>query len=273
MNQLSAKAEHFAVLHQQAAAFIIPNPWDIGTARILAQTGFKALATTSAGHAFSIGRKDDSVAREIVLAHCREMAGATDLPVSADLGKGFGDSAETVAETIALAGSTGIVGGSIEDSTGVANSPIYEMEFAAERIRAAVESARRLPFIFTLTARCENYLHGRKDLRDTIARLQTYQAAGADVLFAPGLSTQEDIAAVTSSLDRPVNVVMGLQGVQLSAADLSALGVKRISVGSSLARAALGAVVRAAQELSTLGTFTYAQSALNSREANAFFEG
>jgi len=268
---LAEKAEYFADLHRQPAAFIIPNPWDIGGARILAQFGFKALATTSAGHAFSIGRKDDTVPREAVLSHLREIAGATDLPVSADLGKCFGDTPGIAAETIALAGATGIVGGSIEDATCVPGQPIYEKEYAVDRVRAAAESARKLPYRFTLTARCENYLHGRKDLRDTIDRLQAYQAAGADVLFAPGLATKADIAEVVRSLDRPLNVVMGLVGVQLSAADLSELGVKRISVGSSLARAALGAFVRAAKELSATGTFSYADSALSSKDANAYF--
>jgi len=269
---LSEKAEYFADLHRQPSAFIIPNPWDIGSARILAQLGFKALATTSAGHAFSIGRKDDTVPREAVLGHLRDIAAATDLPVSADLGKCFGDTPEIVAETITLAGATGIVGGSIEDATCVPGQPIYEKEYAVDRVRAAAESARRLPYRFTLTARCENYLHNRKDLRDTIDRLQAYQTAGADVLFAPGLTTKADIAEVVRSLDRPVNVVMGIVGVQLTAADLSEVGVKRISVGSSLARAALGAFVRAARELSDTGTFTYVGAAVSSKDANAYFE-
>jgi len=272
MPTLAEKAEYFLGLHHQQTAFIIPNPWDIGTARILARAGFKALATTSAGFAFSIGRRDNTVSRQATLAHVRDIAGATELPVSADLGNGFGDAADIVSETIRLAGATGIVGGSIEDATGTEDSPIYDRQLAVERIRAAVASARRLPFRFTLTARCENYLHGRRDLGDTIDRLQRYQEAGADVLYAPGLTSREDIASVLSSVDRPINVLMGLPGDQLTAAGLSQLGVKRISVGSALSRAALGSFIRAAREMSTEGTFTFARTALSSRDANSLFD-
>jgi 2-methylisocitrate lyase-like PEP mutase family enzyme len=268
---LPENAEHFLRLHHQPTAFIIPNPWDVGTARILAGLGFKALATTSAGFAFSVGHRDNTVSRPATLTHLQEIAGATELPVSADLGNGFGDTPEIVHETIRLAGATGIVGGSIEDSSGVTDRPIYDRPLAVERIRAAVASARLLPFRFTLTARCENYLHGRKDLGDTIERLQQYQEAGADVLFAPGVTSREDIAAVVSSVDRPINVLVGFPGPQLTAAELSQLGVKRISVGSALSRTALGAFVRAAQEMSAAGTFAFAQSALSSREANSLF--
>jgi 2-methylisocitrate lyase-like PEP mutase family enzyme len=268
MPTISDKAEHFLRLHDQPGAFIIPNPWDIGTARILAGMGFKALATTSAGFAFSMGLRDGKVSREAMLAHIGEIACATELPVSADLGNGFGDSADIAGETIRLAGATGIVGGSIEDATGAKDRPIYEKQLAVERVRAAVAAARSLPFHFTLTARCENYLHGRHDLPDTIDRLQKYQEAGADVLYAPGLTSMEDIAAVVASVDRPVNV---LAGGNMSAAELSRLGVKRISVGSALSRAALGSFVRAAQEMSMAGTFTFALSALGSRDANSLF--
>jgi 2-methylisocitrate lyase-like PEP mutase family enzyme len=270
MPTLKEKAEYFLGLHQQPGAFIIPNPWDIGTSRILAKAGFKALATTSAGFAFSIGQRDGTVSRERMLAHISEIAEATELPVSADLGNGFGDSPESVSETIRLAGSSGIVGGSIEDSTGATASPIYEKQLAVERIRAAAECARRLPYRFTLTARCENYLHGRKDLSDTIDRLQRYQEAGADVLFAPGLTSENDIAAVIKSVGRPINVLIGFPEEQLSADRLSQIGVKRISVGSALSRAALGAFVNAVQEMSTLGTFTFARSALPSRDVNGW---
>ena len=209
----------FRSLHERESAFIIPNPWDRGGARLLAHLGFEALATTSMGFAFSGGQRDGTVRREDMLAHVAAIVSATELPVSADLEKGFGDDPETVAETIRLAADAGVVGGSIEDATGDPARPIFEMEHAAERIRAAAEAARKLSFTFTLTGRAENYLWGRPDLADTIRRLQAYQEAGADVLYAPGLATKDDIAAVVSSVDRPVNVVMGLQGVQLSLAD------------------------------------------------------
>jgi 2-methylisocitrate lyase-like PEP mutase family enzyme len=265
------KAAMFRVLHQREGAFIIPNPWDPGSARLLAHLGFEALATTSMGYAFSLGRRDGTLSREETLAYAAAIASATDLPVSADLENGFGDAPETVAETIRLAAQTGIAGGSIEDATGRADQPIYEMQHAVDRVRAAAASASALPFPFTLTARAENYLHGRPDLHDTIARLQAYQEAGADVLYAPGLATKDDIAAVVKSVDRPLNVVMGLRGVQLSLAELSALGVKRVSVGSSLARTALGSFLRAAREMREQGTFQFAANAANPREISAIF--
>jgi len=265
------KAQAFRALHQRAGAFIIPNPWDVGSARLLAHLGFEALATTSMGYAFSLGRRDNTLDREQVLAHARDISSATELPVSADLENGFGDSPAIAAETIKLAAAAGVIGGSIEDATGRADHPIYEIEHAVERVRAAVEAARSLSFPFTLTARAENYLHGRPDLKDTILRLQAYQAAGADVLYAPGLATKDDIAAVVRAVDRPVNVVMGLKGVQLSLAELSALGVKRVSVGSALSRAALGAFLRAAREMREHGTFTFAAQAASSKEISDFF--
>jgi 2-methylisocitrate lyase-like PEP mutase family enzyme len=193
------------------------------------------------------------------------------LPVSADLENGFGDAPEEVAETIRLAAAAGVVGGSIEDATGRSGQPIYEMEKAVERVRAAVATARLLPFTFTLTARAENYLHGRPDLKDTIRRLQAYQEAGADVLYAPGLATKDDIAAVVGSVDRPVNILMGLQGARLSLEELSAIGVKRVSVGSALCRTALGAFLRAAEEMRENGTFTFATEAANPKEISAIF--
>jgi 2-methylisocitrate lyase-like PEP mutase family enzyme len=265
------KGHRFRALHEREGIFIIPNPWDLGTARLLARLGFEALATTSMGFAFSIGQHDNTVERERVMEHIAAIASATDLPVSADLENGYGDSPETVAETIKLAMAAGVVGGSIEDATGRPAEPIYEQELAVERVRAAVAAARALPFDFVLTARCENYLHGRPDLKDTIARLQAYQEAGADVLYAPGLATKDDIAAVVSSVDRPVNALMGLQGVLLSLAELQALGVKRISVGSALNRAALGAFLRAAREMRDQGTFTFASDAASSREISSLF--
>jgi 2-methylisocitrate lyase-like PEP mutase family enzyme len=233
--------------------------------------GFEALATTSMGYAFSLGRRDNSLDREQTLVYAAAIASATDLPVSADLENGFGDTPEMAAETIRFAGQAGVVGGSIEDATGRPDDPIYPIGFATERIRAAVAAARSLPFPFTLTARAENYLHGRPDIKDTITRLQAYQEAGADVLYAPGLATKEDIASVVGSVDRPVNVVMGLRGVQLSLAELSALGVKRVSVGSALARTALGAFVSAAREMKENGTFTFAAGAVNPKDMNLVF--
>jgi len=272
MTSPSEKAMIFRSLHQRPTAFIIPNPWDIGAARILAHLGFEALATTSSGFAFSIGKCDGTVGRERMIAHVSEIARATDLPVSADLENGYGDSPETAAETIRLAAAAGVVGGSIEDSTGNADAPIYDKQHAADRIRAAAEAARSLPFPFTLTARAENYLHGRPDLADTIARLQAYQEAGADVLYAPGLATKDDIAAVVRSVDRPINVLVGLGSVPLTLSELSALGVRRVSTGSALCRAALGAFLRAARELREHGTFNYVKDAANSREISAMFK-
>ncbi|HTX35749.1 MAG TPA: isocitrate lyase/phosphoenolpyruvate mutase family protein, partial [Bryobacteraceae bacterium] len=232
--------------------------------------GFEALATTSAGYALSSGRPDHAVARDEMLAHAAAIVSSTSLPVSADLENGYGDAPEAVAETVRLAAAAGLAGCSIEDAAG---ERVYEREHAAERIRAAAEAARALPFAFTLTARAENYITGRPDLADTILRLQAYQEAGAAVLYAPGLTTREDIAAVVRSVDRPVNVLMGLHGVSLSLAELSALGVRRVSVGSALARTALGAFLRAARELRDHGTFTFTEDAASLRDLNALFAG
>lgn len=267
------KGRAFRALHQRPTAFIIPNPWDAGTARLLAHLGFEALATTSMGFAFSTGRADNTVDREDTMEHIKAIARATDLPVSSDLENGFDDSPDAVAETIVLAATAGAVGGSIEDATGRTDDPIYRLEHAAERIRVAAEAARALPFDFTLTVRAENYLHGRADLKDTIARLQAYQEAGADVLYAPGLASKDDIAAVVRSVDRPVNVVMGLKGAQLSLDELSDIGVRRVSVGSALCRTALGAFLRAAHEMRERGTFTFANDAARPRDLNAIFSG
>jgi 2-methylisocitrate lyase-like PEP mutase family enzyme len=265
------KARAFRALHEREGAFIIPNPWDVGTARLLAHLGFEALATTSAGYAFSVGRSDQTVGREASLEYASAIASATSLPVSADLENGFGDAPETVAETVRLAAAAGVVGCSIEDSTGREDRPIYEKERAAERIRAAAAAVRGIPFPFTLTARAENYLHGRPDLRDTVQRLQAFQEAGADVLYAPGLATRDDIAAVVSSVDRPVNVLVGLAGMQLTVTELAAIGVKRLSVGSALCRAALGAFLRAAREMRERGSFAFAAEAASSTEINTIF--
>ena len=272
MSTQAEKGSAFRALHERGEAFVIPNPWDVGTARLLAHLGFEALATTSAGYAFSVGQRDNSIGRDRMLAHVASISSATGLPVSADLENGFGDAPETAAETIRLAAAAGLVGGSIEDSTGRPDQPLYELGRAVERIRAAAEAARGLPFAFTLTARAENFLVGRPDLGEAIRRLQAYQEAGADVLYAPGLASKEDIAAVVSSVDRPVNVVMGLQGVSLSRAVLSEPRVKRISVGSALSRAALGAFLRAAREMREHGTFTFADEAVSFRDVSGMFE-
>ncbi|HLH20855.1 MAG TPA: isocitrate lyase/phosphoenolpyruvate mutase family protein [Bryobacteraceae bacterium] len=263
------KANALRALHTGPGAFLIPNPWDAGTARMLARLGFEALATTSMGYALSRGRLDGAVARQEMLTHVSEIVAATDLPVSADLENGYGDSPETVSETVTLAAGRGIAGCSIEDATGRPDQPIYEKEHATARIRAAAEAARKLPVPFTLTGRAENYLHGRPDLQDTITRLQAYQEAGADVLYAPGLTSKEEIAAVVSSVDRPVNVLMGLRGVSFSLEELSRLGVKRVSLGSSLYRSAIGAFLRAAEELRDAGTFRFANQAVSPREIAA----
>jgi 2-methylisocitrate lyase-like PEP mutase family enzyme len=265
------RGQAFRALHERDRAFIIPNPWDVGTARLLAHLGFEALATTSAGYAFSLGKRDNTIGRDETMAHVAAIVSATDLPVSADLENGFGDAPESVAETIKLAARAGLVGGSIEDVYRRGDCEMYELEHAVDRVRAAAEVVRGLPFRFTLTARAENYLAGRPDLKETIKRLQAYQEAGADVLYAPGLSRKGDIATVVRSVDRPVNVLMGLQGVQLSIAELSAMGVRRVSVGSALSRAALGAFLRAGQEMQEHGTFTFAEEAVSYRDLSAMF--
>jgi 2-methylisocitrate lyase-like PEP mutase family enzyme len=265
------KGKIFRTLHQGAGAFLLPNPWDIGTARLLAVLGYQALATTSAGHAFSMGQQDNTLSRDTVMAHVDSIVSATDLPVSVDLGNGFGDGPEEVAHTISLVAAAGAVGGSIEDATGRPDEPIYPEELAIERIRSASKIARALPFPFTLTARCENFLVGVKDLDATIRRLQAYEQAGADVLYAPGLTTRADIAAVVGSLTRPLNVLMGLEGCRLTQAELSEIGVKRISVGSALSRVALGAFLRAAREMRDHGTFTFADQAISSKEITTLF--
>ena len=271
MRTQAEKATIFQALHEREGAFIIPNPYDAGTARLLAHLGFEALATTSAGCSFALGQQDYTLTRDQVLKHAADIVAATELPVSADLEGGFGDDPETVAETFRLAVKTGLAGGSIEDSTNRSESPIYDHELAVERVRAAAEVTKAFPF--TLTARSENYLVGKTDLRDTIARLQAYQEAGANVLYAPGLRTKEDIAAVVSSVDRPVNVLMPLQDVHFTLAELSELGVKRVSVGSALSRAALGAFLRAAREMKEHGTFTFADEAVSYHDLSAMFEG
>ena len=267
----SDKAQRFKALHERPGAFVIPNPWDAGTARMLTGLGFEALTTTSAGLAFTLGRQDShgAVTREETLDNAKAIVDATDLPVAADLEHGFGDSPEACAETILLAAEVaGLVGGSIEDATGDTRRPIYDFAQSVERVAAAVEAARSLPFPFMLVGRAENLLHGRLDLDDTLRRLQAYEKAGADVLFAPGLIKPQDIKLVCSSLSKPVNVIMGFQSANYSVAELAALGVRRISVGSALSRAALGAMLRGAKEIKDQGTFRFAAQALSYADAN-----
>jgi len=264
------KARRFRALHDRPGVFVIPNPWDAGTARILTSLGFEALTTTSAGLAFALGRRDGAgiVSRDETLANARAIAEATDLPVAADLENGFGDAPETAAETIRLAAEVaGVVGGSIEDSTGDTARPIYDFQHAVERVAAAAEAARALPFPFVLVGRAENFLHGRADLDDTIRRLQAFEAAGADALYAPGLTRAEDLRTVCASLRKPVNALMG-SGMGLTVAELAALGVRRISVGSALSRAALGAFIGAAREIQERGTFTFADEAISFAEVS-----
>ena len=265
MNSHSSRAAAFRALHNRPGIFAIPNPWDAGSAHLLAQMGFEALATTSAGLAYSIGRPDGegAVSRDETLANARAIVEATSLPVSADLENGFGDDPEACAETIRRAAAVGLCGGSIEDATGRADDPIYAYDLSIERVKAAVRAARSLPIPFVLTARAENFLHGRPDLEDTIRRLVAFAEAGADVLYAPGLRTREAIAAVVRAVaPKPVNVIMGLSGVTLSLDELRELGVKRVSLGSSRARAAYGAFINAAREVKEKGTFDFAKTAV-----------
>jgi 2-methylisocitrate lyase-like PEP mutase family enzyme len=275
MDSQTTRAEAFRGLHDRPGLFVIPNPWDAGSARMLAALGFEALATTSAGFAFSIGKPDGqgAISREETLANARAIVAATPLPVSADLENGFGDSPEACAETIRLAGASGLVGGSIEDATGRADDPIYAFDLAVERVKAAVRAARSLPFRFVLTARAENLINGRPDLPDTIRRLVAFAEAGADVLYAPGVKTNDEIAAVVRAVaPKPVNVVMGLSGAALSVDALAKLGVKRVSVGSALARAAYGAFLEAAREVRQQGTFDFARTAIAYAKINSMFE-
>ena len=266
MTTCQEKYQRFQALHAAEDIFVMPNPWNGGTARMLAAKVFQALATTSAGYAFSAGVVDspEMVTRDDILANAAEIVCATDLPVSADLENGFGDDAESCVDTLERAINTGLVGGSIEDASGDPTQPIYGFEHAVDRIVASCEATRGQPFI--LTARAENYLHGRPDLDDTIRRLQAFEEAGADVLYAPGLPDLAAIRSVCASVSKPVNVVMGMVGPKCSVADLQAAGVKRISVGGSFARAALGGFMRAVTEVRDQGTFTYVDDALPGKE-------
>ena len=269
------KAARFLALHQGSEPFVIANPWDAGSARILTGLGFLAISTTSAGLAFTLGRKDGtaSVSRAEALANAKAIADATTLPVAADLENGYGHRPEDAAETIRLAAETaGLVGGSIEDATSDPANPIYGFNHAVERVAAASAAARALPFPFLFVARAENYLHGRPDLDDTIRRLQAFEAAGAEVLYAPGITRPEDIRTLCASVSKPVNVLMGIKGApQLSLKELGALGVRRVSLGSGFARAAMTAFLSAAREVHNQGTFTFAEDTLYMSEIAALF--
>ena len=262
------KAAAFRALHERPGAFMIPNPWDAGTARLLASLGFEALATTSLGLANSLGRVDgtNGVSRAQVIENCRVIAAATDLPVNADLENGYAHEPRAAAEIIRLAAAAGISGGSIEDATGEAEKPIYDFDHAVERVQAAVEVARALPVPFMLTARAENLLHGRLDLDDTIRRLQAFERAGADVLYAPGVRDLATIRTVVSAVSRPVNVVMSAADPDLTVAQLASVGVKRISVGGALSRLALAAFLKGAREMADRGGFTWMRDTVPSKD-------
>ena len=269
-----SKAIAFQQLHQRDGVFVIPNPWDAGTARILTAFGYEALATTSAGLGFTLGRRDSerAISRDETLANATAIVKATDLPVSADLENGFVDSPELIGETIRLAANAGLVGGSIEDASGDKSRPIYDFTLAVQRVAAAVEAARSLRFPFCLTARAENYQFDRPDLDDTIRRLKAFANVGADVLYAPALPTLDAIRLVCSSVPKPVNVVVGVGGTRYSVDELAQAGVKRISLGAALSRAALGAFLRAVREVKENGTFDFLDHALPFSEANRFME-
>lgn len=270
------KALRFQALHRRPKTFVIANPWDAGTARILTALGFSALSTTSAGLAFTLGKRDGTgtVTREQALANAKSIVDATDLPVAADLENGYGHSPEAAAETIRLAAlSAGLVGGSIEDATGDPGHPIYDFNHAVERIAATAAAAHSLSFPFMLVARAENYLHGRPDLDDTIRRLQAFEAAGAEVLYAPGITQPEDIRTLCSSVRKPVNVLIGMKGAPtLTVKELHVLGVRRVSIGSGFSRAAMTAFLHAAREVVDHGTFSFADDTLYMSELADLFK-
>jgi 2-methylisocitrate lyase-like PEP mutase family enzyme len=276
MPSQAEKAQAFRTLHARPTAFVIPNPWDVGSARMLHALGFEALATTSAGYAFSQGRRDGEglVGRDEMLVHCKQIVDATPLPVSADLENCFGDTPEVVAETIRRAAAAGLAGCSVEDATGDESKPIYDFTLAVERVTAAVEAAKALPFPFTLTARSENFLHRRPDLDDTLKRLDAFAKAGAHVLYAPGLPGLDAIKTVCATVaPKAVNVLAGGKNSPLTVANLSAAGVKRISVGGALYRAAMGEFLRAAKETKEQGTFSWGTNAAPHAELTLFMAG
>jgi 2-methylisocitrate lyase-like PEP mutase family enzyme len=271
MRSQTEKAEAFVALHARPGAFVIPNPWDAGTAKVLAAMGFEALATTSLGRANMLGTAEVSL--DAILENCRTIADATDLPVSADLENCGADEPEAAARAIGRAAEAGAVGGSIEDSSGDPQAPIYDFTLAVERVQAAVEAARALPFPFTLTARAENLLHGHNDLDDTIRRLQAFEAAGADVLYSPGVRDIDTIRTVVAALGKPFNLVMGFADPTLTVDQLSAAGVKRISVGGAMSRFALAAFMRSAREMKDKGSFSFVTGMAPVRELRDGFAG
>ena len=273
MTTQQEKAERFRALHRGPGAFVIPNPWDGGSARLLAGLGFQALATSSGAAAGVLGRRDGRITRDEALAQVRIIVAATDLPVSADLEKGFGDAPEVVAETVRLAAQAGLVGCSIEDSTGRKEDPLYDFAVAVRRVEAAVKAARSVGFPFTLTARSENFLRGNPDLDDTIRRLKAFADAGADVLFAPGLPDLETVRKVCAAVAKPFNFMVGLKGKSFSVAELENAGVRRISVATSLYRAAMTGLLDAAREVKEKGTFTYLERSLATPELAKFMQG
>ncbi len=269
---IDEKSKRFVALHERAGSFVIPNPWDAGSARVLGALGFEALATSSGACAGVLGRTDGGITRADAIAHAKVIVEATDLPVAADLENGFGDGADEVAETIRAAGAIGLAGGSIEDCAGPGKG-IYEFEPAVRRVEAAVAAARALPFKFMLTARAENFIRGNPDLDDTIRRLKAFENAGADVLFAAGLPDVDAVRKVCASLDRPFNFMVGIKGRSFTVADLTAAGVKRISLATSLYRAAMTGLIDAAREVQTQGTFGYLDSAVPTPDLNKMLGG
>ena len=271
MRTQSQKAAAFRALHERPGGFIIPNPWEAGTARLLAAAGFEALATTSLGLANMLGRADSHVTRDEVIANCRVIAEATGLPVNADLENCFAHEPDAAADTIRIAAEAGAVGGSIEDFSGDRTDPIYDFDLAVARVRAAVQVAHSLPVPFLLTARAENLIHGRTDMADTIRRLQAYEAAGADVLYAPGLRNLSEVRQVVAAVKRPFNVVTGWLDPGITLAQLAEAGAKRISVGGALSRLVLATFVKAAHEMREHGSFAWMRDMMGSAELGTMF--
>lgn len=267
------KARVFSAMHQAPGVFVIPNPWDGASARLLAAIGYRALTTSSAAAAATLGRRDGRLSREETLAHCRVIVESVDLPVAGDLENGFGDAPAVVAETIRLAAEVGLVGGSIEDATGRADEPLYAIDLATDRVAAAVQAARALPFPFVVVGRAEGFIRGRPDLDDVIRRLQAYDRAGADVLFAPGLPDLAAIRRVCASVSKPVNVMAAVPGKGFTVAALAAAGVKRISLAASLYRAAMTALRDAALEVQDAGTLSYLERTISSGQMGAYLRG
>ena len=266
------KAERFRALHAGPRAFVIPNPWDGGSARVLAGLGFQALATSSGACAGTFGRRDGKVTREEALEHARLICSVTDLPVAADLEKGFGDAPADAAETIRMAAGVGLVGGSIEDASGRKDKPLFDFDHAVERVAAAVEAARKHPFPFTLTARTENFLRGNPDLDDTIRRLQAFERAGADVLFSPGLPDLDAVKKVCGALNKPFNFMVGIRGKSFSVYDLEQAGVRRVSLATSLYRAAMSGLIDAAREVSEQGSFAYLERSIATPDLSKYLK-